>query len=393
MNAQNTDKRLSVNPFITGWKQRGLDYLSGYCGFIDLRALPPPGHLLCSYCLFSWLCVPDKTRTLKARGDKPAFHKGVLMRVDLSQKTIAVIGGTGFVGRAVVEKLAATGARILILARNTERAKQLKVFGAVGQISAVAGNALRDEDLAAVLGPADMVVNLIGILAPSGSQKFESLQAELPGRIGKMAAQHGIEAIVHLSAIGASLKSPSLYARTKAEGERSLLRQFPEAVILQPSVIFGPGDGLFARFGQMAMLAPALPLIGGGRNLMQPVYVGDVADAVVASLADVSAKGRIYMLGGPHHYSFADLMRFILKATGRRRPLISVPFSVMAIPAFFASFLPNPPVTPDQLKLLKTDNICSKSAPGLAELGITPTAIDAVVPEYLAAFRPGGRFK
>ena len=169
------------------------------------------------------------------------------MRVDLSQKTIAVIGGTGFVGRAVVEKLAATGARILILARNTERAKQLKVFGSVGQISAVAGNALRDEDLAAVMGPADMVVNLIGILSPSGSQKFESLQAELPGRIGKMAAQHNVEAIVHMSAIGASLKSPSLYARTKAEGERSLLRQFPKAVILQPSVIFGPGDGLFAR--------------------------------------------------------------------------------------------------------------------------------------------------
>ena len=327
------------------------------------------------------------------KGDKPALITGVQMRVDLSQKTIAVIGGTGFVGRAVVEKLAATGARILILARNTERAKQLKVFGSVGQISAVAGNALQDENLAAVLGPADMVVNLIGILAPSGSQKFESLQAELPGRIGKMAAQHNVEAIVHMSAIGASLKSPSLYARTKAEGERSLLRQFPKAVILQPSVIFGPGDGLFARFGQMAMLAPALPLIGGGRNLMQPVYVGDVADAVVATLADPASIGKIYMLGGPHRYSFADLMRFILKATGRRRPLIPVPFPVMAIPAFFASFLPKPPLTLDQLKLLKTDNVCSKSAPGLAELGITPTAIKAVVPEYLAAFRPGGRFK
>jgi len=317
---------------------------------------------------------------------------GVKMGVDLSQKTIAIIGGTGFVGRAIVEKLAATGARILIMARNTERAKSLKVFGAVGQISAVAGNALNDADLAAILEPADMVVNLIGILAPSGRQKFETLQAELPGRIGKMAAQNGIENIVHISAIGASLKSPSLYARTKAEGERALLRQFPSAVILRPSVVFGPGDGLFTRFAQMAMLAPALPLIGGGRNRMQPVYVGDVADAVVAALANISAQGQIYQLGGPHIYSFADLMRFILKATERRRMLVSVPFPVMAIPAFFAGLLPNPPITGDQLKLLKTDNICAKSAPGLAELGITPTAIEAIVPEYLAAFRPGGRF-
>jgi NADH dehydrogenase len=207
-----------------------------------------------------------------------------------------------------------------------------------------------------------------------------------------MAALKGVENIVHISAIGASLKSPSLYARTKAEGERALLRQFPSAVVLRPSVIFGPGDGLFARFGQMAMLAPALPLVGGGRNRMQPVYVGDVADSVVAALTGKATHGQIYQLGGPHIYSFADLMRFILKATERRRMLVSVPFAVMAIPAFFAGLLPNPPVTRDQLKLLKTDNICVKSAPGLAELGITPTAIEAIVPEYLAAFRPGGRF-
>ena len=314
------------------------------------------------------------------------------MGMDLSQKTIAVIGGTGFVGRAIVEKLAATGARILILARNAERAKSVKVFGAVGQISAVAGNALNDDELAAVIEPADMVVNLIGILAPSGRQKFEALQAELPGRIGKMAAVKGVTNIVHLSAIGASLKSPSLYARTKAEGERALLRQFPSAIVLRPSVIFGPGDGLFARFGQMAMFAPALPLVGGGRNRMQPVYVGNVADSVVAALKGMATHGQIYQLGGPHIYSFAELMRFILKATERRRMLVSVPFSLMAIPTFFAGLLPNPPVTSDQLKLLKTDNICAKSAPGLAELGIMPTAIEAIVPEYLAAFRPGGRF-
>ena len=260
------------------------------------------------------------------------------MRVDLSQKTIAVIGGTGFVGRAVVEQLAATGARILVLARNSERAKQLKVFGAVGQISAVAGDALRDEDLASVIAPADMVVNLVGILAPSGRQTFAGLQAELPGRIGQMASQYGVESIVHLSAIGASLKSPSMYARTKAEGQRALLRKFPQATILQPSVIFGPGDGLFSRFGQMAMLAPALPLIGGGRNLMQPVFVGDVARAVVTALQSSDTRGRIYQLGGPNCYSFAELMRFILSSIQRQRMLVSVPFALMAIPAFLQAF-------------------------------------------------------
>jgi len=246
--------------------------------------------------------------------------------------------------------------------------------------------------LASVIAPADMVVNLVGILAPSGRQTFAGLQAELPGRIGQMASQYGVESIVHLSAIGASLKSPSLYARTKAEGERALLRQFSQATILQPSVIFGPGDGLFSRFGQMAMLAPALPLIGGGRNRMQPVFVGDVARAVVAALQSPDTQGRVYQLGGPNCYSFAELMRFILSSIQRKRMLVSVPFALMAIPAFFAGFLPNPPLTNDQLKLLKTDNICAKSAPGLAELGITPTSIEAIVPEYLAVFRPGGRF-
>ncbi|MGB0810132.1 MAG: complex I NDUFA9 subunit family protein [Candidatus Puniceispirillaceae bacterium] len=312
--------------------------------------------------------------------------------INLSGKTITLIGGTGFVGRALAEKLLSADARVIVLARNAERAKRLKTGGAIGQLTAVPGNALNDEDLLSVIAPADIVINLVGILAPSGRQTFSALQAELPGRIARMATETGTASVVHVSALGADLKSPSVYARTKAEGERALLRQFAQATVLQPSIIFGPGDSFFNRFGQMAMLAPALPLIGGGTSLMQPVYVGDVADAVLAALTTEEARGQIYQLGGPQTYSFAELMRFTLECVGRRRLLLPVPYSVASLPAAFAGLLPNPPLTLDQLKLLKVDNVCNKSAPGLADLGITPTGIEGVVPAYLMPFRPGGRF-
>ncbi|HCD63934.1 MAG TPA: complex I NDUFA9 subunit family protein [Alphaproteobacteria bacterium] len=312
--------------------------------------------------------------------------------INLSGKTITLIGGTGFVGRALAEKLLSADARVIVLARNAERAKRLKTGGAIGQLTAVPGNALNDEDLLSVIAPADIVINLVGILAPSGRQTFSALQAELPGRIARMATETGTASVVHVSALGADLKSPSVYARTKAEGERALLRQFAQATVLQPSIIFGPGDSFFNRFGQMAMLAPALPLIGGGTSLMQPVYVGDVADAVLAALTTEEARGQIYQLGGPQTYSFAELMRFTLECVGRRRLLLPVPYSVASLPAAFAGLLPNPPLTLDQLKLLKVDNVCKKSVPGLADLGITPTAIEGVVPAYLMPFRPGGRF-
>ncbi len=311
---------------------------------------------------------------------------------DLSGKTVTLIGGTGFVGRALAEKLLSAGARVIVLARNAERAKRLKTGGAIGQLTAVPGNALSDDDLLSVIAPADIVINLVGILAPSGRQTFSALQADLPGRIARMAGETGTRSVLHISALGADLKSPSVYARTKAEGERALLRQFPEATILQPSIIFGPGDNFFNRFGQMAMIAPALPLIGGGTSLMQPVYVGDVADAALAALNMDEARGQIYQLGGPQTYSFAELMRFTLECVGRRRLLLPIPFAVASLPAAFAGMLPNPPLTLDQLKLLKVDNICRKSAPGLTDLGVAPTAIEGVVPGYLMPFRPGGRF-
>ena len=310
----------------------------------------------------------------------------------MNQKTVTVIGGAGFIGRAVVEKLAKQGHRVIILCRNADKAKMLKPLGDVGQITAVAGDALQDSVLEKVIAPADMIVNLIGILAPSGKQNFKATQAELPARIAKIASAHHVKKIVHLSAIGANAKSKSRYAVTKAEGERALLRGFSPVTILRPSIVFGPGDGFFNRFGQMAMLAPALPVIGGGKNLMQPVYVGDVAQAVVTSLHDVATDDQIYELGGPKIYSFKELMALTCGAIGRKRALVSVPFGLMHLPAAVMQLLPNPPVTRDQLYLLEQDNIVSKRAKTFADLGLPVQSVEAHVFDYLAHLRAGGRF-
>jgi NADH dehydrogenase len=240
------------------------------------------------------------------------------------------------------------------------------------------------------------VVNLVGILAETGSQKFTALQAELPGRIGAMAAKHDVESVVHVSAIGASATSPSIYSRTKAAGEAALLSAFPKAVILRPSIVFGAGDSFFNRFASMAMLAPALPLPGGGGMLMQPVYVGDVAAAIAAGLGLTRTRkkmeGETFELAGPNIFSFRQLMELTLSHIKRRRLLMPVPLWAMRCGAVFAGLLPNPPLTVDQVRLLASDNVADPSRPGLSEIGITPIPVDTILPQYLARFRPGGRF-
>jgi uncharacterized protein YbjT (DUF2867 family) len=314
-------------------------------------------------------------------------------------KTVTVIGGSGFVGRATVERLARAGKRVIVLCRNAERAKFLKPMGDVGQITLVAGNAADESVLQSVIAPADAVVNLVGILAEGGGQRFEALQAELPGRIGAAAHRHGLQAVVHISAIGADAAAPSAYARSKAKGEAGLARAFPAAVILRPSIIFGPRDNFFNRFAGMAMLAPALPLPGGGQMRMQPVFVEDVADAIMVGLglgagqSRVAPAGKVFELGGPDVYSFRRLMEMTLHHIGRRRLLLPVPFAVMSCGAVFAGLLPNPPVTQDQLRLLKLDNVVGRKALGLADLGIIATSTAAVLPGYLDRYRPGGLFR
>ena len=316
-------------------------------------------------------------------------------------RTVAVIGGSGFVGRAIVEMLAREGARVIVLCRNAERAKFLKTMGVVGQVTPVAGNALSDSDLEQVMAPADSVVNLVGILAEGGTQRFASLQGELPGRIGALAAKLGMRKVVHVSAIGASAESNSTYARSKAAGEAALHAAFPDAVILRPSIIFGPRDSFFNRFAGMAMLAPGLPLPGGGGMKMQPVYVGDVVDAVAVGLGfrKMSKGGRarpveggIFELGGPDVFTFRELMKITLDAIGRRRMLVPVPLGAMSLGAMITGLLPNPPLTMDQVRLLAVDNVVADEARGLADLGIVPTSVNAIIPSYLECFRPGGQF-
>ena len=320
----------------------------------------------------------------------------------LNQATIAVIGGSGFIGRQIVEKLARAGARLKILTRNADRAKFLRPMGTPGQITLISGKATDDAALANVLAGVDAVVNTVGILAEGGGQRFAALQADLPAHIGQMMAEAEASAdkssrrqqarIIHLSAIGADHQSPSRYARTKAAGEAGLQAAFPTATILRPSLVFGAGDGFFNRFAAMAVTAPALPVIGGGTNRIQPVYVGDVASAVVAALEDQASTGKIYELGGPDVITFREAMRFLLQSIGRSRMLMSVPFPVMGLAATAMSILPNPPVTRDQLKLLKIDNVVSVDALGLAELGLVPTGMELIVPKYLERYKPGGRF-
>ncbi len=313
------------------------------------------------------------------------------------EKTIAVIGGSGFVGRATIELIAKHNTRIVVLCRNAERAKYLKPMGVVGQITLVSGDACEDETLERVIASADAVVNLVGILAETRNQKFSALQAELPGRIGAMAAKHDIKNVVHISAIGASVTSRSVYSRTKAAGEAALISAFPRAVILRPSIVFGTADNFFNRFAGMAMLAPALPLPGGGGMLMQPVYVGDVAAAIAAGLGLTKTRkkmeGKIFELAGPNIFSFRQLMQMTLSNIKRRRLLMPVPLWMMRCGAVFAGLLPNPPLTVDQVRLLASDNVADPLRPGLSEIGITPTPVDTILPQYLARFRPGGLFK
>ena len=304
----------------------------------------------------------------------------------MQSKVVTIFGGSGFIGRYVVKRLAELGAVIRVPTRRPERAIFLKPLGAVGQINIEPWNATAAGEAERLVAGSDLVVSLIGILFERRGGDFERVQGRLPGEIGAAAAKHGVSQLVHVSAIGADPSSPAVYGRTKAAGEAAVRAAFPTATILRPSIVFGPEDGFFNRFARMSQISPALPLIGGGRTRFQPVYVGDVADAVVAALTRADAAGRTYELGGPGVYSFRELLAYVLAVTGRRRLLLDLPFGIAALQARLLQFLPEPPLTPDQLELLKRDNVVAADAPGLADLGVTPTPLELIVPTYLKAF-------
>ena len=305
----------------------------------------------------------------------------------------AVLGGSGFIGRYVVQRLAAQGAVVAVGCRHAEEAKFLKPMGDVGQIATLNLDIGREELLRAFLAGNEGLVNCVGILSERGAQRFDRIHHEGPARLARLAREAGVERFVHLSAIGADPRSASRYEKSKGEGEQAVRDAFPTATILRPSVVFGPEDQFFNRLAQMAMLSPLVPLIGGGATEFQPVYVGDVADAVVRALADPAAAGRTYELGGPKTYSLRELTELVLEQTRRKRLLIDLPFGLAAVQARLMSILPSPPLTPDQVEMLKHDNVVAPGALGLAALGIAPTAVEAILPTYLDRFRRGGWYE
>jgi uncharacterized protein YbjT (DUF2867 family) len=308
----------------------------------------------------------------------------------MRNRRVTVLGASGFVGRYVVKHLAARGAVIAAVSRNASAADFLKPMGDVGQIALIDADVSDDVALAAVIAGADAVVNAVGILYERGRQRFDAIHARLPVRIAGAAQRAGTKRIVHLSALAADPQSPSAYARSKAQGESDLLAAFPDAVVLRPSLVFGPEDDFFNRFAAYARFMPALPLIGGGKTRFQPIYVGDVAEAAARAL-ERDERGRIFELAGPKVYSFRALMELLLQEIGRKRALVSVPMGLAAFEAWFLEFLPKPPLTRDQVRLLRADSVPSGALPGLDALGITPTALELVLPTYLDRFRRGGR--
>ena len=310
-------------------------------------------------------------------------------------RLVTLYGGSGFIGRHVVRALANSGWRIRVAVRRPDLAYHLQPLGMVGQIHAVQANLRFSDSVDRAAEGAAAVVNLVGILYERGRQSFEAVQAEGAGAVARAAAAAGAR-LVHISAIGADSSSRSAYARTKAAGEAAALAAVPQAVILRPSIVFGPEDDFFNRFAAIARFAPALPLIGGGGTRFQPVFVGDVAAAVAASLEGRACAGVTYELGGPAVKTFRELMEIMLREIGRRRLLVPLPFALARLQAFFLEFLPKPLLTRDQVSLLERDNVVSAAAEREGRtfkgLGITPTALETVLPTYLWRFRKAGQF-
>ena len=301
-----------------------------------------------------------------------------------------VFGGSGFIGRYVVQKLAQQGWQVRVAVRRPDAALFLKTSGGIGQVTPIAVNIRDERSVRAAVDGAHAVVNLVGILHQSGAQTFAAVQAAGAGRVAAAAKAAGVKQLVHLSAIGADANSASTYARTKAEGEAAVRRGFPEAIILRPSIVFGPEDDFFNRFARMALVSPVLPLVGGGTTKFQPVYVVDVAAAVMRALEDAGSAGKTYELGGPQVYSFRDLLEIMLRAIGRRRCLVGLPFGLATLQAALLQLLPNPILTVDQVRLLRHDNVVGATALTFRDLGIMPTGLDLVLPTYLDRYRPRG---
>lgn len=322
------------------------------------------------------------------------------------RRVVTVFGGSGFIGRQVVKRLAAQGWTVRAAVRDPIGAGFLKPMGDPGQVNPVHADVTDMASVRAAIAGAEAVINLVGILFEKGKASFDAIHHRGAANVAQAAREAGVKHYVHMSALGADKNSPSAYARTKALGEEAVLAAFPTAAIIRPSVVFGPDDDFFNRFAKLARVSPVLPVFtgdgfkpihtetgygvdwfGSGGPTFQPVYVGDVADAIVRTLTEAKAAGKVFELGGPRRYTLKEVLELILSVTGRKPLLVPLPFCVAKIQAAFLKFLPKPPLTPDQVKLLRVDNVVRGGKPGLAELGIAPTAAEAVVPTYLHRYQ------
>ncbi|HEX3886275.1 MAG TPA: complex I NDUFA9 subunit family protein [Phenylobacterium sp.] len=318
------------------------------------------------------------------------------------QNLVTVFGGSGFIGAQAVRQLAKAGWRIRVAVRNPAKAYAMRLHGDVGQIDIVQANIRNEPSLRRALSGAMAAVNLVGVMTETGRQGFQALQAMGARNVAAAAKAQGVGRVVQVSAIGADANSPSKYARTKAEGEAAVREIYPDAVIVRPSIVFGQEDDFFNRFAAMAQVSPVLPLVGGGETRFQPVFVGDVGKALAYAAVAPDAAGRTYELGGPATFSFRQLMELMLAEIDKRRMLLPLPWPVASLLgslgdaanglAGFAGLTLPTPITADQVILLKTDNVASGAYPGLADLGITPTTLEAVLPSYLYRYRKGGQY-
>jgi len=309
-----------------------------------------------------------------------------------NQKIIAIFGGGGFLGKHLMRELTKLDYRVKVATRNPYLKGYLKLLGSPGQIELFKTNIFNEDDVKRVLKNCDLTINLVGILYETKNQKFNQIHSHFPYLLSKLCNEMGVKNLVHLSALGVKEKNVSLYMQSKLEGERNIQNTFRPSVILRPSVVFGPEDKFFNTFASLAQFSPMLPLIGGGKTKFAPIYVGDIAKAIVKGLQLNNSQPKIFELGGPKNYSFKELMEILLTEIKKKKLLIPISFKIAKFQSYFLQMLPNPILTPDQVEMLKNNNIVSGDYPTLSDLGISGTTVESILPKYIYRFRSGGQF-
>jgi len=309
-----------------------------------------------------------------------------------NQKIIGIFGGGGFIGKHLMRELTRLDYRIKVATRNPYLKGYLKPLGNPGQIELFKTNILNPDDVKRVLNNCDLVINLVGILHQKKNNEFSQIHSEFPYLLANLCNEFRIKNLIHVSALGIKERHASKYIQSKLQGEKNIKETFKSSIILRPSVVFGPDDKFFNNFASIVQFSPVLPLIGGGKTKFAPIYVGDVAKAIVKSLELNISEPKIYELGGPENYSFKELMEILLTEIKKKRFLVPIPFGFAKFQSYFLQMMPNPLLTPDQVELLKHSNVVTGEFPTLKDLGITGTHIQSILPKYIYRFRTGGQF-